>query len=249
MASRHWTYGVWALVTLLLSQVRHACLFNLDGSPGAYAKFPAWELCHNGSVSLEFKTDEPDALLFYVDDGRYDFFELKLVDGVAKLRYNLGEGTVVISAGHSLNDVQWHKVHVMYGYGNVTFLLDKIEQVRLIRTQNSSDPETTQSSNKFFFVGGLPKHYNDKLFTLALPSVVFEPPLQGSVRNLMWSNCGKDTVRPEMLDFEGILSNDEDLCVRGNPCLNGGVCLTTSAGLLCDCTKTAFKGDRCDIGK
>ncbi|GIY74191.1 hypothetical protein CEXT_699081 [Caerostris extrusa] len=39
----------------------------------------------------EFPTREPNGLLLYTDDGgTYDFFEVKLVEGNARLRFNLG---------------------------------------------------------------------------------------------------------------------------------------------------------------
>lgn len=82
---------------------------------------------------------------------------------------------------------------------------------------------------------------------LALPSVTFEPRFRGSIRNFFYSNCGGEQVRPTPLESSGILTKDIDLCEQGNPCLNGGRCLTTDNGIFCDCASTDYKGDRCDI--
>lgn len=64
-------------------------------------------------MELEFKTDQPNGLLLYTDDGgTYDFFELKLVNGALRLRYNLGGGAQIVTVGSNLNDGHWHKVQV-----------------------------------------------------------------------------------------------------------------------------------------
>ncbi|ESP00130.1 hypothetical protein LOTGIDRAFT_141314 [Lottia gigantea] len=224
-----------------------SCLgFNLDGSPGSYAKFDHWEPCINGSLSFEFKTDRPNALLFYIDDGHSSFFELKLVAGIARLRLNLGDGTVILSAGQSLNDQQWHKVEIRRDGEQTTLTVDKIEHTR---TLHGNKFDTNNITDLYFFIGGLPNDYDQKLTSLALPSVVFEPKFRGSIRNLFYSSCAGPVERPTMINHDGILSSDEDLCERGNPCLNGGMCLTTDDGLMCDCTRLEFEGDRCEIGE
>jgi len=91
--------------------------FQLTGSENSYAMFRKWYAGLNGSLELEFKTEQPNGLLLYTDDGgTYDFFELKLVEGTLRLRYNLGGGAQIISVGRDLHDGHWHKVQV-----NTTF--------------------------------------------------------------------------------------------------------------------------------
>lgn len=85
----------------------------LDGSTNSYSQFRKWGGGSNGSLEFEFKTDQPNGLLLYTDDGgTYDFFEIKLVEGALRLRYNLGGGAQIITVGRDLNDGHWHKVHV-----------------------------------------------------------------------------------------------------------------------------------------
>ncbi|XP_050406301.1 neurexin-3 isoform X2 [Patella vulgata] len=235
-----------SLIVIIVFLCQTCLCFNLDGSPGSYAKFDHWEPCINGSLSFEFKTDRPNALLFYIDDGHSSFFELKLVGGIARLRLNLGGGTVILSAGQSLNDQQWHKVEIRRNGEQTTLTVDKIEHTR---TLHGNEFDLNSTDDRYFFIGGLPDDYDQKLTTLALPSVIFEPKFRGSIRNLFYSSCAGPVERPTMINHDGILSSDEDLCERGNPCLNGGMCLTTDDGLMCDCTRIEFDGDRCETEK
>lgn len=49
------------------------------------------------------------------DGGTFDFFEIKLVEGAVRLRYNLGGGANIITVGRELHDGHWHKVQVRVG--------------------------------------------------------------------------------------------------------------------------------------
>uniref|UniRef100_A0A182VX34 Laminin G domain-containing protein n=1 Tax=Anopheles minimus TaxID=112268 RepID=A0A182VX34_9DIPT len=102
------------LLGLLLSQLGHGCSgFVLDGSQNSFAQFRKWYTGLNGSLELEFKTEQPNGLVLYTDDGgTFDFFELKLVEGALRLRYNLGGGAQIITVGRDLHDGHWHKVQV-----------------------------------------------------------------------------------------------------------------------------------------
>lgn len=101
------------LVVVLVLFAHLASCFVLDGGQNSYSQFRKWNAAANGSLELEFKTDQPNGLLLYTDDGgTYDFFELKLVEGALRLRYNLGGGAQIITVGRDLNDSHWHKVLV-----------------------------------------------------------------------------------------------------------------------------------------
>lgn len=100
------------LVLILLTS-QSGCAFLLDGSQTSFAQFRKWYSGLNGSLELEFKTEQPNGLVLYTDDGgTYDFFELKLVEGVLRLRYNLGGGAQIITVGRDLHDGHWHRVQV-----------------------------------------------------------------------------------------------------------------------------------------
>ena len=44
-------------------------------SDSSYALYPIWNACPNASVSFDFKTNEKEGFLFYVDDQTGDGFD------------------------------------------------------------------------------------------------------------------------------------------------------------------------------
>ncbi|CAH0550487.1 unnamed protein product [Brassicogethes aeneus] len=183
--------------------------FLLDGSTNSYSQFRKWGGGTNGSLEFEFKTDQPNGLLLYTDDGgTYDFFEIKLVEGALRNKRTLGiprnvfdmslslaaviknwddrihklQNTTIL--GRSLNDGHWHKVHVQRHEERTILTVDGVNQMRTSRGKEFNFGRF--STNSDVFVGGMPTWYNTKLTLLALPSVIFEPRYLGSVRNLIY---------------------------------------------------------------
>jgi hypothetical protein len=220
--------------------------FELEGSQNSFAKFQKWNPCQNSTLQLEFKTDQPNGLILYVDDGgHYDFFEIKLVGGVVRFRLNLGHGAIILAAAQNLNNNNWHKIEITLNGGEIKLQVDSLTHSKPTTGFDQSFGNITNNSD--VFIGGLPEAYNNKLGQLALPSVVFEPHLQGSIRNLLYSNCSKLPIRPEMTGFKGLRLNTEmDACRESNPCLHGGICISTDNGALCDCSRTEYVGELCD---
>lgn len=100
-------------LSLILSWLPISDAFLLDGSQTSFAQFRKWYTGLNGSLEFEFKTEQPNGLVLYTDDGgTFDFFEIKLVEGAVRLRYNLGGGANIITVGRDLHDGHWHKVQV-----------------------------------------------------------------------------------------------------------------------------------------
>ncbi|XP_050515141.1 neurexin-3-like [Diabrotica virgifera virgifera] len=177
--------------------VFYLCLadgFLLDGSANSFSQFRKWGGGTNGSLEFEFKTDQPNGLLLYTDDGgTYDFFEIKLVEGALRLRYNLGGGAQIITVGRDLNDGHWHKVHVQRHEDRTILTVDGVSQMRTSRGKEFNFGRFTTNSD--VFVGGMPTWYNTKLTLLALPSVIFEPRFVGAVRNLIYPDAEGGTPR------------------------------------------------------
>lgn len=190
-----------ATTLLLLSSPEAARCFDLEGSQTSYAQFRVWQPDPPSTISLEFKTRRPDGIILYTDDGGYyDFLELKLVDGAVRLRFNFGQvpGVHVLqsSGGGNLNDgLAWHKVKVERIDNRVSLQVDEAgKEVMELRP----DPRRKEGGGDFgnvtrnshVYVGGLPSWFATKLSSLALPSVVFEPRFQGSIRNLIYADPG-----------------------------------------------------------
>jgi len=178
--------AVLAILVLVLN-LRSSGAFVLDGLQHSFAQFRRWNAGLNGSLELEFKTHSPNGLLLYTDDGgMYDFFELKLVEGALRLRYNLGGGAQILTEGRDLHDGHWHKVAVRRAGGSTSLAVDNATVSGSSRGREFQFGRTDTNSD--IFVGGMPEWYNGKLTLLALPSVIFEPRFVGEVRNLVYAD-------------------------------------------------------------
>lgn len=159
----------------------------LDGSSNSNQQFRKWNAGLNGFIEFEFKTQQGNGLLLYTDDGgTYDFFEIILVEGSLRIRYNLGGGAQLVTIGSNLNDNCWHRVQLTRDYANTTISIDKMN---LVSTSRGTDFEFGKlPGNSDVYVGGMPTWYNNKLTLLALPSVIFEPRFKGQIRNLIYAS-------------------------------------------------------------
>lgn len=105
--------AIFLLTINVLMSLSSCDAFLLDGSQNSFAQFRKWYTGLNGSLEFEFKTEQPNGLILYTDDGgTFDFFEIKLVEGAVRLRYNLGGGANIITVGRDIHDGHWHKVQV-----------------------------------------------------------------------------------------------------------------------------------------
>ena len=198
----------WAAIVLVLLATCSSA-FVLEGSQRSFAQFRKWNAGLNGTLELEFKTHSPNGLLLYTDDGgTYDFFEMKLVEGALRLRYNLGGGAQILTEGRDLHDGHWHKVAVQRAQqqlpGDTTALtVDNVTQARTSRGKEFQFGSL--DSNSDVYVGGMPAFYNNKLTMLALPSVIFEPRFGGEIRNLVYADDESRVPRRQeirMKDFK-----------------------------------------------
>lgn len=157
----------------------------LDGSSTSNQQFKKWNVGLDGFIEFEFKTQQGNGLLLYTDDGgTYDFFEIILVEGSLRIRYNLGGGAQLITIGKDLNDNCWHKVQLTRNHENTSIAID---EKSFISTSRGKEFEFGKfSGNSDVYVGGMPTWYNNKLTLLALPSVIFEPRFKGYIRNLIY---------------------------------------------------------------
>ncbi|XP_055385088.1 neurexin-1 isoform X9 [Condylostylus longicornis] len=263
-------YYIIIMYLMLSITVRICDGFQLDGSQNSFAQFRKWYTGLNGSLELEFKTEQPNGLVLYTDDGgTFDFFELKLVEGALRLRYNLGGGAQIITVGRELYDGHWHKVQVLRNDETTTLIVDGVTQSRTSRGKEFQFGKFATNSD--VFVGGMPTWYNTKLALLALPSVIFEPRFRGSIRNLVYSDspgsvprrqemkqprdikCGDGPCDNSELPREklprGLRGNMTDACERHDPCQHGGICISTDSGPLCECRNLEYEGPYCEKDK
>ncbi|XP_034137714.1 neurexin-1 isoform X6 [Drosophila guanche] len=259
------------LVSLAASFVTISAGFQLDGSQSSFYTFRKWYTGLNGTLELEFKTEQPNGLVLYTDDGgTYDFFELKLVEGALRLRYNLGGGAQIITVGRELHDGHWHKVQVLRNDDQTSLIVDGVSQQR--STKGKEFQFGKFASNSDVYVGGMPNWYSSKLALLALPSVIFEPRFRGAIRNLVYADQpGGSTRRQEIKQprdikcgdvpcdhgelparerpLRGVRGNTTDACERNDPCQHGGICISTDSGPICECRNLEYDGQYCEKEK
>ena len=237
------------VVACALANVAVVAELELEGSSASYARFQKWNPCTNGSLEFEFKTRQLNGLLLYADDGGdYDFIEIKIVAGIVRFRINLGYGATILSAANPVSNSQWHRLVLSRNGQDTTLTVDGESTTKA--TLGSDIAFGNISQNSDVFIGGLPTEFHKKLSKLSLPSAAFEPRFRGSVRNLMYSNCSRPKVSPQMLAYQGIRYNlNFDACQMNNPCLNGGICVSTDAGPICDCSLLEYNGLRCEKGR
>uniref|UniRef100_A0A6P4F4M0 Neurexin-3 n=1 Tax=Drosophila rhopaloa TaxID=1041015 RepID=A0A6P4F4M0_DRORH len=259
------------LVSLAASFVTLSAGFQLDGSQNSFYTFRKWYTGLNGTLELEFKTEQPNGLVLYTDDGgTYDFFELKLVEGALRLRYNLGGGAQIITVGRELHDGHWHKVQVLRNDEQTSLIVDGVSQQR--STKGKEFQFGKFASNSDVYVGGMPNWYASKLALLALPSVIFEPRFRGAIRNLVYADQpGGSTRRQEIKQqrdikcgdvpcdhgelparerpLRGVRGNTTDACERNDPCQHGGICISTDSGPICECRNLEYDGQYCEKEK
>lgn len=197
---------------LFLKSVFLGFAFVLEGSQTSYAQFRKWNAALNGSLEFEFKTEQANGLLLYTDDGgTYDFFEIKLVEGALRLRYNLGGGAQILTVGRDLNDGHWHKVQVRRNVEKTSLTVDGVTQSRTSRGKEFHFGRL--ASNSDVYIGGMPSWYNTKLTLLALPSVIFEPRFGGAIRNLVYADDDSSLPRRQEMKMK-------DHKVRSRLCMN-----------------------------
>ncbi|XP_024135915.1 contactin-associated protein-like 2b [Oryzias melastigma] len=191
------------------------------------------------SVSLSFRTWNPSGLLMFTElaDG---WVELGLVEGKVTVYMNVTQKKntrIEISSGSSLNDGQWHSVHLNALENHAMLTVDG-DEASTVRT---AIPIQVQTGGIYFFGGGrfLPAssrslqrsfqgcmqmiHIDDHLVDLR----AVEQGLIGTFENVT-------------LDMCAII----DRCVP-NHCEHGGECSQTWDTFSCNCSGTGYTGATC----
>lgn len=207
---------------------------QLLGLEETYAKYPKWNACPNASISFEFRTNQPTALLLYTDDnGRYDYLQLALTKGHVRLWINFvaeENQYVDIEANTApLNDGQWHRVEIKRNRMETILLVDG-SQTSKVALGSDFDFGNDPAQNNYVYFGGVPKSYANNLNSLVLPSAFFTEKFRGDLRNILYFNCSCIPVRAVMVDGMGVNSDFPEVCDVQNPCTSGCPCITVDDG-------------------
>ncbi|KAL4660850.1 pikachurin-like isoform X1 [Arapaima gigas] len=192
-------------------------------------------------ITLEFKADAEDGLLFYCGEnehGRGDFASLALVRRRLHYRFNCGTGAAQIVSESTVVLGHWHIVTVSRDGLTGWLRLDNDTPV----TGRSQGQYTKITFRTPFFVGGTPSAY--WLVKVAGTNRGF----QGCLQTLLVNGKATD-LRPwpqgHALSGADIGECCSDSVCTGVTCANGGVCFANRAdGYICLCP-LGFRGPLC----
>jgi len=242
------------LLFLLLS----ACdAFFTDGTEDSYVQFPRWQPCLNGSIGFEFKSEDPNGLLLYTDDGgRNDWFELRMENRKLKLRFvlfytpNQREMQEIITSEYKdLNDNQWHKVTIKRNQKDTILSVDNFQKrTRCTSTQCIGNNQRfgTLETNSFVFLGGMPAFYRnpENLAKLTHPEIMYRERWRGQIRNVQYSNCSCPLRSAAIMKLSEARMDNH--CETNNPCNQNCNCYIDPSGAQqCDCVDKSCERDNC----
>ncbi|XP_052417696.1 neurexin-2-like isoform X6 [Carassius gibelio] len=235
MQSGCWS-SLWPLWPLLLAGLfLSAGALEFGGAPGQWARYARWEAGSIGELSFSLKTNVSKALVLYLDDGgNCDFLELIIGGGHLQLRFAIHcAEPAALQMETRVNDDRWHMVLLTRNYRETMLMVDGETKVAEVRSKRKEMAVVSD-----LFVGGIPPDV--RLSALTSSTVKYEPPFMGLISNL---KVGE--MPPTLLNSNGIHNDLEYLCVKQNPCLNGGYCSVQFGEVHCDCSHTRFRGKYC----
>uniref|UniRef100_A0A8C1MQB4 Neurexin 2 n=1 Tax=Cyprinus carpio TaxID=7962 RepID=A0A8C1MQB4_CYPCA len=212
---------------------------EFGGAPGQWARYARWEAGSIGELSFSLKTNVSKALVLYLDDGgNCDFLELLIGGGHLQLRFAIHcAEPATLQMETRVNDDRWHMVLLTRNYRETMLMVDGETKVAEVRSKRKEMAVVSD-----LFVGGIPPDI--RLSALTSSTVKYEPPFMGLISNL---KVGE--MPPTLLNNNGIHNDLEYLCIKQNPCLNGGHCTVQFGEVYCDCSHTRFRGKYCKEGK
>ncbi|KAL2087729.1 hypothetical protein ACEWY4_016557 [Coilia grayii] len=195
---------------------------------------------HTFEISLDFKADSENGLLFYCGESEHgygDFASLALLRGKLHFRYNCGTGAAHLVSEMGVVVGQWHTVSVHREGTSGWLQLDNHAPV----TGQSQGTYTKITFRTPFYVGGSPNSY--WLARAAGTNRGF----QGCVQSLSINGRSVD-MRP-WPQGQALTGADVGECSRhacsGVSCANGGTCyITQDDAYICLCP-LGYRGPLC----
>ncbi|VDP02030.1 unnamed protein product [Soboliphyme baturini] len=217
----------------------------------SFLVFPSLHSPLSGSLSFQFRTNQPDGFILYnaAKDSRSDFLAVELIGGRLFFTISLGTGTLRLQVSSKpMNDAQWHSISIIRearnGRVNVdNFFIDFATpgQGKYLNTDDA------------VYIAGYPWN---KLDSKSQP-----PPSvwTGSLRK-GFMGCLRDLTQNGIyIDLISLLKENrtdgiEVGCYDTLPqcseyaCQNGGSCIEQWNRYYCDCSSTLYAGTRCEKG-
>ncbi|XP_075857868.1 neurexin-2-beta isoform X1 [Microcebus murinus] len=229
-------------------------------NPEAYVALPRWSAKRTGSISLDFRTTEPNGLLLFSQGRRAgagagghssaqraDYFAMELLDGYLYLLLDMGSGGIKLRASsRKVNDGEWC---------HVDFQRDGRKGSISVNSRSTPFLATGESEildlESELYLGGLPEGGR---VDLPLPPEVWTAALRagyvGCVRDLFIDGRSRDLRG--LAEAQGA-AGVAPFCSRETlkqcasaPCRNGGICREGWNRFVCDCIGTGFLGRVCE---
>ncbi|XP_021120317.1 neurexin-2-beta isoform X35 [Heterocephalus glaber] len=229
-------------------------------SPEAFVALPRWSAKRTGSISLDFRTTEPNGLLLFSQGQRpgagpgshgsaqrADYFAMELLDGYLYLLLDMGSGGIKLRASsRKVNDGEWC---------HVDFQRDGRKGSISVNSRSTPFLATGESEildlESELYLGGLPEGGR---VDLPLPPEVWTAALRagyvGCVRDLFIDGRSRDLRG--LAEAQGAVGV-APFCSRETlkqcasaPCHNGGICREGWNRFVCDCIGTGFLGRVCE---
>uniref|UniRef100_A0A2K6N4G0 Neurexin-2 n=1 Tax=Rhinopithecus bieti TaxID=61621 RepID=A0A2K6N4G0_RHIBE len=229
-------------------------------SPEAFVALPRWSAKRTGSISLDFRTTEPNGLLLFSQGQRAgggagshssaqraDYFAMELLDGHLYLLLDMGSGGIKLRASsRKVNDGEWCHVDFQRD-GRKGSISVNSRSTPFLAT---GDSEILDLESELY-LGGLPEGGR---VDLPLPPEVWTAALRagyvGCVRDLFIDGRSRDLRG--LAEAQGAVGV-APFCSRETlkqcasaPCRNGGICREGWNRFVCDCIGTGFLGRVCE---
>uniref|UniRef100_A0A8C5Z6L2 Neurexin-2 n=1 Tax=Marmota marmota marmota TaxID=9994 RepID=A0A8C5Z6L2_MARMA len=229
-------------------------------SPEAFVALPRWSAKRTGSISLDFRTTEPNGLLLFSQGRRpgagagghssaqrADYFAMELLDGYLYLLLDMGSGGIKLRASsRKVNDGEWCHVDFQRD-GRKGSISVNSRSTPFLAT---GDSEILDLESELY-LGGLPEGGR---VDLPLPPEVWTAALRagyvGCVRDLFIDGRSRDLRGlAEAQGAVGVVpfcSRETLKQCASAPCRNGGICREGWNRFVCDCIGTGFLGRVCE---
>uniref|UniRef100_A0A8I3Q5Y2 Neurexin-2 n=1 Tax=Canis lupus familiaris TaxID=9615 RepID=A0A8I3Q5Y2_CANLF len=229
-------------------------------SPEAFVALPRWSAKRTGSISLDFRTTEPNGLLLFSQGRRAgagagshssaqraDYFAMELLDGYLYLLLDMGSGGIKLRASsRKVNDGEWC---------HVDFQRDGRKGSISVNSRSTPFLATGESEildlESELYLGGLPEGGR---VDLPLPPEVWTAALRagyvGCVRDLFIDGRSRDlrglAEAQGAVGITPFCSRETLKQCASAPCRNGGICREGWNRFVCDCVGTGFLGRVCE---
>ncbi|XP_076866760.1 protein eyes shut homolog isoform X2 [Brachyhypopomus gauderio] len=226
----------------LCQQVLSISDAGFNASRSSWMSFPPVSMRHRTHLQLQFQTVSPEGIIFYTAQSPSaqagDFISVVLSDGFVQLRYNLGDGTIVLQSRNRVDQTgrTWHLVQAGRE-GNRGYLVLDNQVVK----HNSSGGMTTLDVATDIYVGGVSS------LTTICPDAVAKQQVgfSGGVREVVVNGRELELTEGGVLGGADVGDWDGTACGY-KVCRNGGLCHPDGpASFRCDCPPS-WTGTRCE---